>query len=62
MLDKLDRRMRIAVVGRRYGVKRVTIQFLKKCQHKIKECVKTSVSSSAKVSFVSYRDPFLKKL
>jgi hypothetical protein len=61
VLDKLDRRMRFAVVGRHYGVSRVTVQFIKKSQDKIKECVKTSVISSAKISFVSYHDPFLKK-
>jgi len=43
-------------------VSRVTVQFIKKSQDKIKECVKTSVTSGAKISFVSYLDPFLKKL
>lgn len=62
MLDKLGRKMRIAVVGHDYGVSRVTFQFIKKSQDKIKECVKASVTSSAKISFVSYHDPFLKKL
>lgn len=54
MLDKLDRRMRIAVVGRHYGVSRVTVQFVKTRSR--------NVTSSAKISFVSYHDPFLKKL
>jgi len=62
VLDKLDRRMRIAVVGCDYGVSRVTFQFIKKSQDKIKECVKASVISSAKISFVSYHDPVPKKL
>jgi hypothetical protein len=42
-LDKLHRRMRIAVVGHHYGVNRVTVHFTKKSHDKITECVKASV-------------------
>jgi hypothetical protein len=56
VLDKLDRRMRIAVVGRHYGVNRVTVHFIKKSQEK------ASVTSRAKISLVSHHDPYLEKL
>jgi hypothetical protein len=62
VLDKLDRRMRIAVVGCHYVVNRVTVHFIKKIRDKMKECVKASATSSAKIFFVSHHDPFLKKL
>jgi hypothetical protein len=62
VLDKLDRRMGIAVFGCHYGVNRMTVHFIKKNRDKIKECVKASATLRAKIFFVTHHDPFLKNL
>jgi hypothetical protein len=62
LLDKLDRRMRIAVVECHYFVNRVTIHFIKKSQDRIREYVKACVPSGANTFFVNHHDHILKKI